>query len=180
MARNNYTKRVNYGTYQNTALAPEYYYEEAEFDTKPVRKYARQSKLEMRPQEKSRIKPVSKAKVIVYIVLVFGFMLLTVSRYAVIAANSIKINSLESQVQQQLDTNAQIQQEAVQAESIDTVAKRAQDELGMSFPSAEQIQYVDVPPEKAVAAAIDEEPETTNWFDALLDWFNSLERSVFT
>jgi len=107
----------------------------------------RQVPPEIKPKAKAKTKPKPSSRIKPIILVAVGFIIafLVVSRHAVISENHQKIMKLEKTLEASLMRNEQLKLELAACEDLEHIADMAKNELGMSYPSQAQIQYVELP-----------------------------------
>jgi cell division protein FtsL len=156
-------ERVRYGVVNNAALKPDYY-----GNTVPKRE-VRPTRAPQ-PKAKPQKQTVNVKKTVFMMFLVAAMMGVLISRYAVISANNIKLHRIENQIQVEKDKAAHLEIELAAMAGTASSQQEHGKELGMNVPTEEQVRTVALSntTQKAVTTA----PNTTNWFDRILDAFD--------
>ncbi|MBR6765516.1 MAG: hypothetical protein IKM06_03430 [Clostridia bacterium] len=162
---------VYYGTDRNAALKPQYVPQPEERVKKRTVSKAKEAKAE-------RAAAVAKCTVLVMLVMCVAAMgFLVVTRNAAIYSNNRTIRSLANEkadLEIMLNT---AEKDGSWGGDLNTYLETAENELQLSYPDADKVVTVVLPAQtEAVQEAATE--ESVNVYDAVLDWFSSLQRRI--
>ncbi|HOV69788.1 MAG TPA: cell division protein FtsL [Clostridia bacterium] len=165
MSRDRENRAVKYETWANTALKPSY-------SAIPKPQPQPQPKSARRPAPKGRnISVIKSVAIMLSVSLMMGIV---ISRYALISNNNIMIQELKRQIEKSEDEMAHLEIELASLANISGMQDVARQELNMDFPTNEQVVRITLE-EPVNNNGLAEIKQKTNWFDWLLDKFNSLE-----
>ena len=113
------------------------------------------------PQAGRVVKPQSKAKPIVLLILGFILAIVVVTRFSIIAQNANQIHTLKNELSEVEKKTASLEHQLNSVQNLDVVMNEASKSLAMNAPSEDQVRYVSLPmtPSEAQAQAQAQEQE---------------------
>ncbi len=164
--------RVYYGTDRNAALQPQYV-------PQPKKKQSNKKAVSKVKQEKAqRRAAVARCTALTMLVLCVAAMgFLVVTRNAEIYSNNRQIRALANE-----KTDLEIMINTVEKDGsvggeLNSYFDIAENQLNLSYPEADNIVTV-VLPAGSDTDVVEQAQEEADVFDAVLDWFSSLERRI--
>lgn len=96
---------------------------------------------------KSQVKPKSKGKVlpILLLMIIFSLACLTITRYAVISQNHQEIIDMKDTLQHEQNRQQNLRVELAERGNLNRIEKAAKEDLGMDYPTKDQVQAVKLP-----------------------------------
>lgn len=96
---------------------------------------------------KSQARPKAKGKVlpIITLMVIFALACLTITRYAVINQNHQEIIELKNTLQQEKNRQQNLRVELAERGNLNRIEKVAKEDLGMDYPTKDQVQAVKLP-----------------------------------
>ena len=130
----------------NTAFKPQHAYE-PEYNPvyEPTYRQHREYKQHVRRENAKELSVGLKLRIVFRVLLVTALALLMVARYAAVSAANIEMEEVRSAVQEQREKNVDLEAVLAGTMQVDTIQTKAM-EKGMSFPSADQMVYLQVTP----------------------------------
>ena len=142
-----------------------------EYD-EPKRSYKRKSTIR-KTNNKNQIKtkPISQAKILMYIAIGFAALFVISYRYAVLDNTYAKLKGLKAELAAVEKETAQLEANIESNIKLSTIEEEARDMLGMEKVSAEQKVYVSLPKTDYVESSSEVIKQETNqnWFMQIID-----------
>lgn len=104
----------------------------------------------------TKTKPVSKAKIVFYVLVAFAIFFTIIYRNAVIDSKYAEIKSLKSELATVEKENEQLEATIESSLNLKAIQEQAENMLGMKTLSNEQIEYVNLPKADYVEASSEE------------------------
>lgn len=158
-----YSSRYQYET-SPRKLKPEY--------DEPRRKYPKKSTARKTNSKKqSKTKPISQAKILMYIAIGFAALFVISYRYAVLDNTYANLKGLKSELAAVEKETAQLEANIESSLKLTTIEEEAKEQLGMQKRANDQIVYVSLPKTDYVESSSEEIKEETsqNWFMQIID-----------
>lgn len=97
------------------------------------------------PKSRVRAKSSSKVMPIVILIVMFAISCLAIARYAIINQNHQDILDLEKTLKQEESRQQNLRVELARKGNLDRIEKVAKEDLGMDYPTKDQVQVVSLP-----------------------------------